>query len=466
MSPELSGGAAGTADAAERPPHDRILAEQVRLLYRSAVPLVVNLINAAIVSAVLWPRIGAPAAGWAVAMVVVVAGRIALRNQFHRRAALRTPPSWALYHAIGAGLTGALWGATAAAIPLVDSPDYQFFVGLAAAGMAAGAVAALSFHLPSFYAFIAPCLLPMVFVFGGAGGPAYLGIAALAVVFAIALTSLARSFNAALVESLRLRFTNADLASELKLAHDMADVARRSSWETIAHISHELRTPLNAINGFADIMRRQMFGPLGHRKYEEYARDIAESAAHLVGLVDQILHYSKGHTGALPLDEATIDVAEEVRICVQMHADLASRGQVSLVTDVEGDLPLLRADPVKVRQVLVNVLSNAVKFTPGGRVAVSAARNGGGGLAIVVADTGIGIKADDLARAVQPYVQIENVLTRTRGGLGLGLPLAKQLVELHGGEFALESTFGAGTRVTIRFPAFRCSLPAADERSA
>jgi two-component system cell cycle sensor histidine kinase PleC len=323
--------------------------------------------------------------------------------------------------------------------------------------MAAGAVAALSFHLPSFYAFMVPCLLPMVYVFARVGEPAYLGIAAMAVVFGLALAGLARSFNAALQESLRLRFANADLARDLSVAQDMAEAAKRSSWEIIAHISHELRTPLNAINGFAEIIRRQMFGPLGDRKYSEYARDIAESAAHLIGLVDQILSYSKGHTGSLALDEAAVDPVEEIGICIQMHAEAASRAQVELVREMPADLPRLRADPVKLRQILVNLLSNAVKFTPpGGRVTVSAGRSPDGELEIAVADTGIGIGADDLRRVVQPYVQIESVLTRTRSGLGLGLPLVKQMVELHGGQFRLESALGAGTTVTVCFPASRC----------
>jgi two-component system cell cycle sensor histidine kinase PleC len=449
--------------AAEGMLGDRILGEQARLLYRSAVPLIVNAVNTAIVAAVLWPQIGTPLVVWTVAMLVVAAGRAVLRARFRRDAGARSPSSWVRYHAVGAGLTGALWGATAVAVPLVESPLYHLFVGLTAAGMAAGAVAALSFHLPSFYAFTVPCVLPMIYVFARVGEPAHLGIAAMAVVFGLALTGLARSFNAALLESLRLRFANADLARDLSVAQDIAEAAKRSSWEIIAHMSHELRTPLNAINGFAEIIHRQMFGPLGDRKYTEYARDIAESAAHLIGLVDQILSYSRGHTGSLALDEAMVDPVEEIGICLQMHAEAASRAQVEIVRDVPSDLPRLRADPVKLRQILVNLLSNAVKFTPArGRITISAGRTPDGGLEIAVADTGIGIGAEDLRRVVQPYVQIENVLTRTRSGLGLGLPLAKQLVELHGGQFRLASTLGAGTTVTVCFPASRCEPSTVD----
>lgn len=463
MGPGSVGQADGAIGAIEPTVDERVFAEQVRLVYRSTLPLAVNLIIAAIVSAVLWPTVGAVAAGWAAAMATVIAARMMLRARFLAQPPALNTSAWARYYVVGAGLTGALWGATAVAVVLIDSAVHHMFIGLAVAGMGAGAVAALSFYLPSFYVFIGPALVPVIYAFARAGEPAYLGIAAMGIVFAAAMTGLARSFNAALTEALRLRFANADLARELTVAQDIAEAARRSSWEIVAHISHELRTPLNAISGFAEVIHKQLFGALGNRKYEEYARDIAESAGHLVGLVDQILSYSKGRGESLALDETAVDPAAEIDVCVQMHAGAARHGGVELVRDLPGDLPTLRADAVKLRQILVNLLSNAVKFTPpGGRITVSATRTDDGGLAITVADTGIGIRAEDLRRVVEPYVQIENVLTRTRSGLGLGLPLAKQLVGLHGGEFTLASEVGVGTQATIRFPASRCGAAAGD----
>jgi signal transduction histidine kinase len=434
----------------------RVLEEQVCLLYRPAIPLVVNAVNTLIVAGVLWAQFPVLVPIWAGLMTAVLAGRVLLRRAYRASPVAADTAVWARRHALGAGLTGLLWGATAAVLAFPVLPVYQLFACLVIAGMSAGAVAALSFHMPSLLAFIVPCILPAVAVLATHGEPTVAGLAAMGLVFLLALIGLARTLNGALIQALRLRFENASLVKELREAQDMAQSMDRSSWEMLAHLSHELRTPLNAIAGFAEVMRRQLFGPLGHRKYGDYAKDIADSTRHLVALVEDILRYSRGYTGSLTLEESVLDPRVEIEACVTMVTEAARDSEIEIVREIADDLPLLRADAVKLRQILVNLLSNGIKFTPaGGRVTVSAAVDDRDALSVVVADTGIGIEEKDLRRVLLPYVQVGSVMTRTRSGLGLGLPLAKRLIEMQGGTLSLASTPGEGTRVAVRFPAER-----------
>lgn len=440
----------------------RVSAEQLRLLYRPVVPLVVNVIIAAIIGMIVWPRLPQPSVAlWAAAMMTVIVGRLMLRRAFWSLAGDPPSPRWAWAYAVGTGLTGALWGTMAVAVPWLDAPVYHMLIGLTAAGMCAGAVASLAVHMPAFCAFLLPCLLPIAGVFLAAPDAPHRGLGAMVLVFAGALALIARGSNAALAETLRLRFHNADLVRELSMTRDMAEQASRSNWETLAHVSHELRTPLNAIGGFADLMCQHMFGPLGHAKYDEYAGDIRDSATHLTDLVEEILLYSRGHTGALRLEEETVKAAAEIEACVQMVRRAAHDAGVGLSVVVAPSLPLLRADPVKLRQIVLNLLSNALKFTPaGGKVTVTAQADAEGAVTVSVADTGIGIDRADLPRVIEPYVQLGNAFVgKPQSGLGLGLPIVKRLVELHGGRLVLVSEPGRGTTATVCFPASRSFRP-------
>jgi signal transduction histidine kinase len=441
---------------------DRIFGEQVSLLYRPLVPLAVNLINGAIVVALAAPIWPGPALAWGGILALTVAARFFLRRRFQTGRSQRSDREWSRLFALGTGMTGALWGISAATIPMLEEPLYQMVIGLAVAGMSAGAVASLAVHLPSFHAFMIPCMVPSALAFLSIGDAPHRGLGLMVVIYGVAVALIARGSNGSLVETLRLRFENADLADELAVARDIADQASRSNSETLAHLSHEMRTPLNAIGGFAEMMRERVFGPLGHSKYDEYAKDITDSAAHLTNIVEEILLYSRGHTGTLRLDEEIVDVRAEIAVCVQMIRQFAREGHLELRRELAAELPRLRADPVKLRQMLVNLLSNAVKFTPaGGTVTVGAAVEGGA-VVLSVADTGIGIDAGDIARVMQPYVQLHSAFVRTRHpGLGLGLPIVKHLAELHGATLQLTSAPGEGTTVTIRFPPERSVAPIA-----
>ncbi len=238
----------------------------------------------------------------------------------------------------------------------------------------------------------------------------------------------------------------------LEEARILADEANRAKSDFLAMMSHELRTPLNAILGFAEIIRDHG-AALAPGKASEYASDIHSSGMLLLTLVNDVLDLSKAEAGMMELQLAPVDVSEVVGRSLRMIKERAARQAITLSGKTDTGLPPLHADDRKLLQILLNLLSNAVKFTPrGGQVTVTAVCETKGVLAIKVEDTGIGIAAEHLAKALSAFGQIDNLLTREHSGTGLGLPLAKRLTELHGGTFDIESQVGIGTTITLRFP--------------
>ncbi|MGQ0742168.1 MAG: ATP-binding protein [Alphaproteobacteria bacterium] len=243
-------------------------------------------------------------------------------------------------------------------------------------------------------------------------------------------------------------------ADELKRARDEARDADRAKSVFLSNMSHELRTPLNAILGFSQMIRDEMLGPLD-AKYRAYAQDIHESGRHLMSILNDILDMSKVEAGRMELRNEPVCMAEIVAACKRIIAPTAEANGVTLAFDLPQMLPLLRSDQVRLKQILLNLISNAVKFTPReGNVTVSI-RVEPEGVIIVVADTGIGMNETEIALALQPFRQIDNRLNRRFEGTGLGLPLTKAMVKLHGGTLAIESTPGGGTNVRITLPAER-----------
>jgi len=244
-------------------------------------------------------------------------------------------------------------------------------------------------------------------------------------------------------------------SEHLMIARDAAFEANRSKSAFLAAMSHELRTPLNAVIGFSDLMVGELFGPLGHLKYRQYATDIRSSGSHLLALINDILDLSRIDAGEGKLEESEVDLHEVIAQSLRMVSPQADAAGIALTSGIASGLPRFRADKRRLKQTIVNLLGNAVKFTPaGGRIQVRAFMQDGGA-AIVVADTGIGIAAHDIPRALERFGQVDSTLARKYEGAGLGLPLAKHFMEMNGGTLKLKSTVEVGTTVTVTLPAAR-----------
>lgn len=253
------------------------------------------------------------------------------------------------------------------------------------------------------------------------------------------------------VESLLLEKAAAERTSEAKTRF-------------IARISHELRTPLNAITGFAEIIRSATFGPVGNAKYQEYAGDIVTSAEHMLNLVNSLLDLAKVESGAEELREETVDIAETVRAAIVFVREKAADKGVAIDLYLPREIPKLRADPGKLKQILINLLANGIKYTdPGGKVTVHVRCSHSAGILFEIADNGPGIAEQDIDKALREYGQVPVPGSVDEEGTGLGLPLARLFTALHGGELELDSIVGIGTLVTVRLPWDR-AIPGEESR--
>ncbi len=249
------------------------------------------------------------------------------------------------------------------------------------------------------------------------------------------------------------------MEQSLRLAKEQADAANRSKSTFLANMSHELRTPLNAIIGFSELMMKETFGPIGHDKYSEYLGDVHVSAGHLLGIINEVLDMSKIEAGRLDLSEEEFDMHEIIVSVCRMMSSRIFANNIELRFDEQSAHIIVKADYRLIRQVLINLITNAIKFSHnGGVIAVGLALDDGGGCLISVKDQGIGIKHDKIKQAMEPFGQVsDSADTRSinEQGTGLGLPLAKAMVEMHDGTFGIESEFGAGTTVLFALPASR-----------
>ena len=250
-------------------------------------------------------------------------------------------------------------------------------------------------------------------------------------------------------------------AAEMALiaAKEEAELASRSKTEFLANMSHELRTPLNAIIGFSQVMADEVLGPMGSERYAGYARDIATSAQHLLGIISDILDVSKLEAGRVEIEDDEIEIGQMARDVLHLVVERARSLHVAIDVEVPADLPRLKVDGLKLKQVLLNLITNAIKFShPGGRVLIRG-HLAEDGLRIDVVDHGIGMDAAEIETAVTRFGQVASTWNRKHPGTGLGLPLAIGLVELHGGRILIASEKGAGTTVTICLPHQRIVPP-------
>ncbi len=270
--------------------------------------------------------------------------------------------------------------------------------------------------------------------------------------FEVQLAETLKAYELLQAESRKVEDTSYDLTRAL----EEAQLANRTKSEFLAAMSHELRTPLNAIIGFSELMSGELLGPIGSPKYVDYANDITQSGQHLLAIINDILDLSKIEAGKMSVADEQLDLDQVIRSSLRFIAERARSANVKVAIEIaEGPL-LMRGDAIKVKQILLNLLSNAVKFTPAaGRVEVHAFKDGDGRLLIVVKDTGCGMKTEDIPKALEPFRQVDSSLNRRFEGTGLGLPLSKRLIELHGGTLTIDSTVDVGTEVTVAFPAAR-----------
>ncbi|GAB4394222.1 MAG: hypothetical protein Tsb0032_17380 [Kiloniellaceae bacterium] len=255
-----------------------------------------------------------------------------------------------------------------------------------------------------------------------------------------------------------------ETTQELMRARDQAEAADRTKSAFLATMSHELRTPLNAIIGFSEMMTQEVFGPLGNARYHDYCGTIGDSGRHLLAVINDVLDISKVEAGKLQLHFEEVDLQDLLEDCRRLvRAKVLEEGVELTVFPAAESLPKLWADPVKLKQIVLNLLSNALKFTGcGGRITLRTVCVDGEGVYLSVADSGIGMTEEEVAVALQPFQQVDNALTRKFEGTGLGLPLAKALAERHGGGLEVRSRPGEGTVVTVFLPERRSlSAPAA-----
>ncbi|MDR3535437.1 MAG: ATP-binding protein [Acetobacteraceae bacterium] len=254
--------------------------------------------------------------------------------------------------------------------------------------------------------------------------------------------------------SLRVDITaQKQLQQALEEARAAAETSDRMKSQFLASVSHELRTPLNAVINFARLIAEEIHGPLGATEYRGYAQDIRDSGTHLLGLIDELLDLARAQAGRLTIQEGLLDPSALVRTVCRVLGPEAVGAGVSLSWEAPAERWSVRGDPVRLRQVLLNLVGNAIKFTAsGGTVRVSLAVTDDGALRITVRDNGVGIAAEDLGRVMRPFEQVH---AGRAPGIGLGLPLSRFLVELHGGQLALASTPGEGTTAEVALPADR-----------
>lgn len=247
---------------------------------------------------------------------------------------------------------------------------------------------------------------------------------------------------------------------ELKEALERVSEVSRAKSDFLANMSHELRTPMNAILGFSDMLAKEALGPMGNPRYRDYAADIYESGQHLLALINELLDLARIEARTLELRDDVVDVGALIRSAIHMCEGLGKESGVTARVAVAVSVPRMRGDELRLSQVFLNLIGNALKFTPtGGRVDVRYGTAADGGIEAVITDTGPGILPEDLERVQTPFARGRQPFVRTKEGLGLGLPLAKAFMEAHGGALDVVSNPGKGTTVTLGFPADRVIRP-------
>jgi signal transduction histidine kinase len=362
--------------------------------------------------------------------------------------------AWARRYVALSALTGTCWGLAGWCFADPALPTETLCTGLILTMVMTSSVIHRS-NLPRAYlVYAVPALTPfaLFWLLQGTFAGVVLGFGILG-----ALAGLLRwssMLHKTYYRSMALRFENRDLVRQLSAANAMAEQANRAKSQFLAEMSHEIRTPLNAINGFAEMIFEEIIGPIGERRYREYAGHVLSSGRHLLALINDLLDLAKIEAGKMEARPQPLEPADFAASCLRFVQEMAQGRGIRLEPPAIDPHASLFADERLAKQAVINLLSNAVKYTPrGGMIALSIAPGAEGGTAIAVRDSGIGMTAAEITRALEPFGQVEHELNLREKGTGLGLPLVQSLVVLHGGQLALSSAPGAGTTATLWFPA-------------
>ena len=433
----------------------KVEAEAIRLWLKSPVTMVATVIlHIATVWAlwsvlshaklVLWAGIGIAWCG-----VRTVIWFYYKRRSWNDRETLR----WGWLFAGMLGVTALIISVVAPMVFVPPAAEDRMFLIMAIGGLAAGATAIYGIYYPAVVVITVPLLgmLAIVFFAQGNTNARFLGFMTL--VYLGLLLMSARILKRWVWDIFSLRIRNDQLTAELIEARDAAEAANEAKSVIMANMSHELRTPLNAIIGFAEMLEKEVLGPLGSPRYIDYARDVHMSGIHLLSLINTILDLAKTRAAGLELHQSVFDIRDLVEECVSVMQLQADKGRLVITLNLPADALFARADDTRLRQVLYNLLSNAIKFTdPGGSITLTARAAPPGRVEIWVIDTGIGMDREEIQTALQPFMQVKQANGRMTAGTGLGLPFAKTIVELHGGQFDIVSARGKGTSVKVVLP--------------
>jgi len=369
-------------------------------------------------------------------------------------------------------VSNSVWATLALLFWQPHQTSEQFFIIVLLASGIPYAMATMAVSFEAFLISAAPLASALILRPLFVESSLFTGVAALDFVYCAMMFFVAKQLNDTTTSMLRIKENNGDLLVQLAKAKADSDAARyraerlnQAKSTFLANMSHELRTPLNAILGFSEVIHNEMLGPVGQPLYKDYAGDIHSSGGHLLTLINDVLDLSRIEAGRLSLAPVVLSVAEAAADVRRVAEGAAQKNNVTLKLDIPADAPFLRVDERALRQVLLNLITNAIKFAPGGTVTLSARAGssafGRQGATVIIEDTGIGIKKQDLAMVLEAFGQVPDedlaMTASLERGTGLGLPIVRGLVEAHGGKFVLESEVGKGTRAIIHWPP-RCVL--------
>ena len=322
-------------------------------------------------------------------------------------------------------------------------------------------------YTPTFYATVIPITASITWRLLSYGDMLHISLAAVLAVFVVLLTQLTARLNGIMLHSITLREDKSGLIEQLFKAKRDSDAARARAEEAnrakshfLANMSHELRTPLNAIIGFSEVMASEIFGKHTVPTYKEYANDINRSGQHLLGLINDVLDLSRIEAGRFQISEEDVDIVQLAEDCRRIVEIRAQAQRVSIVADFEPELPIVYGDARALRQTWINLLTNAVKFSPpGAEVRMFAQMEAGGEMRFGIHDNGPGIAESEIEKVLHAFTQGASGLAQPGKGSGLGLSIVKGLLAVHGGRFELKSQLGQGTQAECVLPPQRLRKP-------